>query len=379
MKRILTIMAAALLLTGVMTAQVKTNNVLDQMKKELAPDARTAIWDVRMVNQSGNSVLVGTVGTMQQSTAIEAGLREHGVKDFKNHLVVLESTVPASKHWALVKLSVATLRTQGKHSAEVATQGLMGQPVHVLDIDGEWARVQMPDDYIAWVPVSSLAYKTEAEMATWRSARRFVVTEYGSRLVTEPKGDETVSDLVMGNILEWRGESGKWLQLATPDGRTGYVLKTEVAELAGWADQTFDGALIERVARRMLGSGYLWGGTSTKVTDCSGLVKVCYLANGIIVQRDASQQALTGLKIDDWQEARLGDLLFFGNSKTGRVTHVGIYLRDGRYIHCSGQVKVNSLDPASPDYLYSPLSISRIDGQIGSRGITAVKKHPWYF
>ncbi len=379
MKRILTIMAAALLLTGVMTAQVKTNNVLDQMKKELAPDARTAIWDVRMVNQSGNSVLVGTVGTMQQSAAIEAGLREHGVKDFKNHLVVLESTVPASKHWALVKLSVATLRTQGKHSAEVATQGLMGQPVHVLDIDGEWARVQMPDDYIAWVPVSSLAYKTEAEMATWRSARRFVVTEYGSRLVTEPKGDETVSDLVMGNILEWRGESGKWLQLATPDGRTGYVLKTEVAELAGWADQTFDGALIERVARRMLGSGYLWGGTSTKVTDCSGLVKVCYLANGIIVQRDASQQALTGLKIDDWQEARLGDLLFFGNSKTGRVTHVGIYLRDGRYIHCSGQVKVNSLDPASPDYLYSPLSISRIDGQIGSRGITAVKKHPWYF
>ena len=379
MKRILTIMAAALLLTGVMTAQVKTNNVLDQMKKELAPDARTAIWDVRMVNQSGNSVLVGTVGTMQQSAAIEAGLREHGVKDFKNHLVVLESTVPASKHWALVKLSVATLRTQGKHSAEVATQGLMGQPVHVLDIDGEWARVQMPDDYIAWVPVSSLAYKTEAEMATWRSARRFVVTEYGSRLVTEPKGDETVSDLVMGNILEWRGESGKWLQLATPDGRTGYVLKAEVAELAGWADQTFDGALIERVARRMLGSGYLWGGTSTKVTDCSGLVKVCYLANGIIVQRDASQQALTGLKIDDWQEARLGDLLFFGNSKTGRVTHVGIYLRDGRYIHCSGQVKVNSLNPASPDYLYSPLSISRIDGQIGSRGITAVKKHPWYF
>ena len=129
----------------------------------------------------------------------------------------------------------------------------------------------------------------------------------------------------------------------------------------------------------MMGSGYLWGGTSTKVTDCSGLVKVCYLANGIIVQRDASQQALTGQKIAHWHDARLGDLLFFGNSKTGRVTHVGIYLRDGRYIHCSGQVKVNSLDPASPDYLYSPLSISRIDGQIGTRGITTVKRHPWYF
>ena len=124
-----------------------------------------------------------------------------------------------------------------------------------------------------------------------------------------------------------------------------------------------------------------WGGTSTKVTDCSGLSKVSYFANGIILQRDASQQALTGLKIkgEDWQVAKLGDLLFFGNSETGRVTHVGIYLRDGKFIHCSGQVKINSLDPSAPDYLYSALSISRIDGQVGTTGITSVAKHPWYF
>ena len=75
-------MAAALLLTGAMTAQVKMNNVLDQMKKELAPDSRTAIWDVRMVGQGGTSVLVGTVGTLQQSAAIEAGLRSRGADYF---------------------------------------------------------------------------------------------------------------------------------------------------------------------------------------------------------------------------------------------------------------------------------------------------------
>ena len=128
----------------------------------------------------------------------------------------------------------------------------------------------------------------------------------------------------------------------------------------------------------MMGSGYLWGGTTTKVTDCSGLMKISYLANGIILQRDASQQALTGKKIADWHDCRLGDLLFFGNSKTGRVTHVGMYLREGKYIHCSGQVKINSLEPGAADYLYSPLSISRIEGQVGTKGITAVAAHPWY-
>ncbi len=297
----------------------------------------------------------------------------------QNRLTVVENSLPDGRRWALVKLSIATLRTEGKHAAEVATQAIMGMPVKVLEKDDEWYRVQTPDNYISYVPESSLCFKTEAQMAQWRKARRCVVSVYDSRLVTEPGGDETVTDLVLSNILEFRGQQGDWARLATPDGREGYILKSQVEDVSQWAQQNFDAALIEKTARRMMGSSYLWGGTSTKVTDCSGLVKVSYLANAIILQRDASQQALTGKKFNDYHQAQLGDLLFFGNSKTGRVTHVGIYLRDGKYIHCSGQVKVNSLDPKAPDYLYSPLSISRINGMIGTKGITYVRDHKWYF
>ena len=260
----------------------------------------------------------------------------------------------------------------------------MGAPVKVLQKCDDWYRVQMADDYIAYVPESSLSFKTEGQMATWRKAKRYIVTAYDSRLVTEPHGDETVSDLVMGNILEYKTAQSGWLKLATPDGRVGWVDAADVAELSQWSQQGFSAAQIEKTARRMMGSSYLWGGTSTKVTDCSGLSKVSYLSNGIILQRDASQQALTGKimkKGTDWHQYETGDLLFFGNEKTGRVTHVGIYLRDGKYIHCSGQVKINSLDPTASDYpyLYSPLSASRIKGMVGTKGIVAVKNHPWYF
>ena len=290
---------------------------------------------------------------------------------------VLEYT--QKKPWAVVKLAIASHRTGGKHAAEMATQTIMGTPVKILEYSGDWARVQTPDEYISYVPSNSLHKMTQIEFDAWGKSKRYIVTEYQTELA-DAKGN-TVSDLVMGNILEYKGENGDKIELSRPDGRIGYVNKNEVKELSAWANQTFDAEFISKVAHRLMGHGYLWGGTSTKVTDCSGLVKVSYFANGIILHRDASQQALIGnvMKAEDWKKAELGDLLFFG-TKSGRVTHVAIYLKDGEYIHCSGRVKLNSVDPQADNYLTTPfLSMTRINGKIGTRGITMVKDHIWYF
>ncbi len=378
---IIVMVLAVMSITAFAVTPVET---LKDLKQRIAPDKRTAVWDVTASQQDGKWVLSGTVGTQAQKNAILAAMLKNGYSRYTDKITVLENGIPADRKWAQVKLSIATLRTEPKHSAEMATQGIMGSPVKVLEKCDDWYRVQMADDYIAYVPESSLAFKTDAQMKAWRKAKRYIVTTYDSRLVTQAGGDETVSDLVMGNILEYKAAQGGWLKLVTPDGRVGWVAAADVAELSQWSQQGFSAAQIEKTARRMMGSSYLWGGTSTKVTDCSGLTKVSYLSNGIILQRDASQQALTGKvmkKGTDWRQYETGDLLFFGNEKTGRVTHVGLYLRDGKYIHCSGQVKINSLIPTASDYpyLYSPLSASRIKGMVGTKGIIAVKNHPWYF
>ena len=374
------ILASLLVAVSTAFAAVEPNDVLKELKNKIAPDKRTAVWnDVKAVVKANMLTIEGTVGTIQQKEAINRALTAKDITNFKNNVKVLEEAIPEARKWALVKLSVASLRCEGKHSGEMATQAVMGTPVKVLEKDDDWYRVQTPDRYISYVPESSLTFMNEPTLNAWKKAQRCIVTVYDTRLVTKPGGDETVTDLVLGCILEYKSDDGKWAQLATPDGRTGYVQTSEIQPLREWAKQNFDVELIEKTARRMLGSGYLWGGTSTKVTDCSGLMKICYLANGIILQRDASQQALTGLKFNDWHQAQTGDLLFFGNAKTKRVTHVGMYLRDGKYIHCSGQVKINSLDPSDPTYLYSPLSCSRINGQIGKEGIIYMRNHPWFF
>lgn len=379
MKRyIKTIAFVSILMMSINSFAVNPSKVLTDLKQRIAPDKRTAIWDVKIVSQKGVLTVVGTVSTNDLKDAVDSEFEKNGITNYKNNLIVLENVVPDGKRWAIVKLGLASLRCEGDHAAEMATQAIMGTPVKVLEYD-DWCRVVTPDDYISYVPANSLDFKTDAQMAAWRNSERYVVTSYCTRLVTEPKGDETVTELTLGCILEYKGQKNGWVNLVTPDGREGFVEKESVQPLNTWKLQEFNADLIEKTARRMMGSGYLWGGTTTKVTDCSGLSKISYFANGIILQRDASQQALTGTKFNDYHDAKLGDLLFFGNSKTGRVTHVGIYLRDGKYIHCSGQVKINSLDPTAPDYLYSTLSISRIDGMIGTKGITTVAKHNWYF
>ena len=370
-------LSCALLLAGnISNAQENVNELIGSIKKQLAPDSRIAIVDIKANESNGKWILKGKVDNNILKHQILQNLSANGVK-YIDSISVLEYT--QKKPWAVVKLAIASHRTGGKHAAEMATQTIMGTPVKILEYSGDWARVQTPDEYISYVPSNSLHKMTQIEFDAWRKSKRYIVTEYQTELA-DAKGN-TVSDLEMGNILEYKGENGDKIELSTPDGRIGYVNKNEVKELSAWANQTFDAEFISKVAHRLMGHGYLWGGTSTKVTDCSGLVKVSYFANGIILHRDASQQALIGnvMKAEDWKKAELGDLLFFG-TKSGRVTHVAIYLKDGEYIHCSGRVKLNSVDPQADNYLTTPfLSMTRINGKIGTRGITMVKDHIWYF
>ena len=101
-------------------------------------------------------------------------------------------------------------------------------------------------------------------------------------------------------------------------------------------------SLIEH-AKGFLAAPYLWGGKSIWGCDCSGFVQVVYKLMGIQLPRDAYQQAELGDTIEFHTMIEEGDLAYFAK-EDGRINHVGICMKDGKIIHASGEVRIDSLD-----------------------------------
>ncbi|MDP4184381.1 MAG: NlpC/P60 family protein [Bacteroidota bacterium] len=360
----------------------RVNAIIDSIQKCYAPDKRVAVFKIKAYSQNENSfTLTGETSLPDAQKAILEKLHQLSLH-VTDSIEILPQKALGDNTFGLVTLSVANLRFSSDHAAEMASQALMGTPLRVLKQDENWFLVQTPDKYIGWMEECGVARMDKARIEKWKRAHRIIFTEMNGFLYSKAdKKSTVVSDLTLGDILEVTAKTKTFVQVNLPDGRTGFVSSEQCKDFDQWKKIRPDSDKIIQTALKFMGLPYLWGGLSAKATDCSGLVKTVYFMNGIILDRDASQQVYNGqiipAKVDSIQPC---DLLFFG--RINHVTHVGMYIGKGKYIHSSGLVRVNSLDPSSPSYISiirkSFVSASRILTSIGTKGIIRVENHPWY-
>lgn len=99
-----------------------------------------------------------------------------------------------------------------------------------------------------------------------------------------------------------------------------------------------------------MGTPYRWGGSAEDAFDCSGLIQYAYQRQGVRLPRSSAEQAGVGTAVERKMGLLVpGDILTFATRSDGAVSHVGLYVGDGRFIHSSGTgVRVSRLRDDDP-------------------------------
>jgi gamma-D-glutamyl-L-lysine dipeptidyl-peptidase len=231
--------------------------------------------------------------------------------------------------YAICCVSVGALRKSPAHEAEMTSQLVFGEPLEVLATEGSvWAHVKSRyDGYEGWCQTSHFTVVDDlpAEQPLFAGAWVNEITCNGSHL-----------QVPYGSFLTgFQDGQASWGNDA--------LLYTGTSWDAATAPRNT--ASVTAVASPFLNTAYLWGGKTVFGTDCSGFTQTVYRMLGMLLPRDASQQAQGGSPVDFLQEAHCGDLAFF-DDEAGRIIHVGLLLGADRIIHAAGKVRIDRIDHA---------------------------------
>lgn len=261
----------------------------------------------------------------------------------------------------IVKVPVADMHSTPSEDSDVVSQAILSNNVTVLEVNGDWAKVQTNDQYTGWMPLNAMVAKSGASAYSGSGAMAQVTSVfahiYRETDVTKHQPLTTAPFESRLAVVDEMKDDARWLKVKLPDGAIGYVQRGDVT----LKPQVLTIPESIELAKRFLGLPYTWGGRSSYGYDCSGFTQMLVRSRGIIMPRDADLQASwSGVVPIKRDELKQGDLLFFGSSPD-HITHTGMYIGNGEFIHAT-------------THDHPVVQISRLDDQPWTRILVATRR-----
>ncbi len=337
------------------------------IERRLVELQKTTIDDLRLdvfawkIDATSRTARLETTREKARETVLKTLAAEFPKWRVETTLLPEENAELDGRFYGWANFSTIQIRKEPRYAAELTTQSQMGTPVRILKREGGWLLIQNADGYLGYATSGSVKAATREEFDRWVDAKKLIWLDAFGSIYSEPNENSApLSDLTAGNVTVWKNEEtcGDFYRVETPDGRLGWIRKSGATEWSAWLDanKELSAERLIATAKRFLGTPYVWGGTSAKGVDCSGLTSLCFYLNGYNILRDVGLLQGEGVEIDLTQgrgALKPGDLLIFGAKRADGSTyyrHVAIYLGDDRFIHSATSVRINSLDPTATDY-----------------------------
>ena len=244
----------------------------------------------------------------------------------------VQTTGNAELGYGSFNTSSVNVRSGPGTSHSKVTSGSKGEKAYIIGINEGWYKVIF-NSKIGYVRSDYLDL-TEAPYENKSSSKSPLFFRGGKSTGTEPSAEAL------------NGTSSSTGSTSSSTGSTGSVT----------------GAKIVSKAQQYLGVPYKWGGTTPSGFDCSGFVYYVLRSLGINASRTLVTMYSQGTKVAK-SDLQPGDIVFFQNTYKSGISHVGIYVGDGQFIHAPSSGKVVSYAD-----LYSSYYVSHYYGAVRFTG-----------
>lgn len=259
--------------------------------------------------------------------------------------------LPSSLAVYQAKVKADSLYLRSAPGGSVIATLAQGTTVAVTNNSSEWYKV-IVDGKEGYVSGSYLTGTTATDFSVGSGK---ITCSSTVNLRSEANTSSSIlTSLSNGTAVTITGVSGGWYKVSV-NGKSGYIkadyITTSVSSSANMA--SYSGLSAKRTAvldyaAKFLGVPYVYGGSTPSGFDCSGFTSYVYKNTVCSIERVAQAQFDTTTRVSR-DELLPGDLVFFGSSAYS-ISHVGIYVGDGQFIHAPHTGDVVKYDSLSGSY-----------------------------